>query len=208
MNKEYCVYMHTNKTNNKKYIGMTSLEPKIRWAKGNGYKTQPRFYSDILKYGWSGFTHEIIFDGLSKKEAQAKERELIALCETDNIDKGYNINGNKNKKETRIKQVYCVELDRVFKNQSEAARELNLDSSAIGRCCRGERKTSGGYHWSFLDDIEYRIDTINNKLDDLTNKVSLLLESRELDKKSRELDAEIWRYYHNEALKAEAAAND
>lgn len=47
--------------------------------------------------------------------------------------------------------VYCTELDKTFKDATEASKELNLDSSAILKCCRGERKTCGGYHWKFIN---------------------------------------------------------
>lgn len=47
--------------------------------------------------------------------------------------------------------VYCVELDRVFNDATDAGKELNLDSSAILKCCRGERHTCGGYHWEFIN---------------------------------------------------------
>ena len=33
----YCVYMHTNKTNGKVYVGLTSMELKERWRDGKGY---------------------------------------------------------------------------------------------------------------------------------------------------------------------------
>ena len=44
----------------------------------------------------------------------------------------------------------CVELNTTFENATEASKVLNLDSSAILKCCRGERKTCGGYGWSFI----------------------------------------------------------
>ena len=37
MNK-YCVYKHTNKTNNKVYIGITCRKPEVRWDSGWGYR--------------------------------------------------------------------------------------------------------------------------------------------------------------------------
>ena len=59
-NDTYCVYMHTNKINNKKYVGMTCQRPEKRWNSGNGYKSCTLFYRAIEKYGWDGFEHEII----------------------------------------------------------------------------------------------------------------------------------------------------
>jgi group I intron endonuclease len=49
-----------------------------------------------------------------------------------------------------LTNVYCISLDRTFENATEAGKILNLDSGAILKCCRGERKTCGGYEWSFV----------------------------------------------------------
>ena len=46
--------------------------------------------------------------------------------------------------------VLCVELNTIFENATEAGKKLNLDSSAILKCCRRERKTCGGYGWDFV----------------------------------------------------------
>jgi group I intron endonuclease len=46
--------------------------------------------------------------------------------------------------------VLCIELNTVFENATDAGKKLNLDSSAILKCCRGERKTCGGYRWDFV----------------------------------------------------------
>jgi hypothetical protein len=45
------------------------------------------------------------------------------------------------------KAVRCVELNKVFVSTGEAARALGIDAGDIGRCCKGIRKTCGGYHW-------------------------------------------------------------
>ena len=90
--KRYCVYTHTNKINNKIYVGMTSLKPEQRWNKGQGYSQQPKFYQDIEKYGWDNFIHKIEFENLTKKEEKKKEIELIEKYNTRDETFGYNSN--------------------------------------------------------------------------------------------------------------------
>lgn len=87
----FTVYMHRNKINDKKYIGITSQRPENRWGKGNGYYRNKHFYNSIQKYGWDNFDHIIIAQELSKEEAVKMEKELILKYETTNRDKGYNI---------------------------------------------------------------------------------------------------------------------
>lgn len=89
--KPFVVYCHTNKINNKKYIGITCQELNERFRNGNGYKASPHFYKAIQKYGWDNFTHEIIYSNLSESEAKEKEIELILAYNTRNKDFGYNI---------------------------------------------------------------------------------------------------------------------
>ena len=74
---KYTVYCHTNKINNKKYIGITSQKVEERWRNGKGYSTQPKFYNAICKYGWDNFTHEILISGLDEQEAIELEINLI-----------------------------------------------------------------------------------------------------------------------------------
>ena len=61
-------------------------------------------------------------------------------------------NNNYGTRTKRIsKPVYCVELDRVFDGASQAARELNIDNSDIGKCCKGKLKRAGGYIWEYYN---------------------------------------------------------
>lgn len=85
----YVVYMHTNKINNKKYIGI-SKNYERRWSCGYGYVNNIQFYKDIEQYGWDGFEHTIIENDLCKVDALIVESRLIKQYKTDNIEFGYN----------------------------------------------------------------------------------------------------------------------
>ena len=91
MNNGYIVYKHTS-PNNKVYIGITSQSPERRWRKnGFGYKNHIYFWNAIKKYGWGNFKHEILFSGLTKKEAEQKEIELISYYQSNKAEYGYNL---------------------------------------------------------------------------------------------------------------------
>lgn len=51
------------------------------------------------------------------------------------------------------KQVYCVELDRVFSSIQEAAITTGRSKWGIGMCCSGKQKTAGRYHWKFVEEV-------------------------------------------------------
>lgn len=87
----WCVYMHENRVNGKKYIGITSQKPTRRWANGEGYRMCPRFFNAIQKYGWDAFRHDILFTDLSQQEAERLEVELITKYGTLEKEKGYNL---------------------------------------------------------------------------------------------------------------------
>lgn len=89
--KIYCVYVHTSPSN-KKYVGITCQNPpEKRWLNGKGYNNNKYFSRAISKYGWQNFLHEILFEGLTKEEAERKEIDLIAFYKSNQPDFGYNI---------------------------------------------------------------------------------------------------------------------
>ena len=45
--------------------------------------------------------------------------------------------------------VFCIELNRSFKTQVEAAQILNINKQSIVNCLAGRQKTGGGYHWRY-----------------------------------------------------------
>lgn len=84
----YSVYKHTTPSG-KVYIGITSKNPKRRWD--GRYRSNYHFSNAIQKYGWDSIKHEILYEGLTKEEAESKEIELIAKYDSTNPNKGYNI---------------------------------------------------------------------------------------------------------------------
>lgn len=91
---KYCIYIHTNKINNKKYVGITKTSVNKRWGhNGSGYirRGNTPFARAIKKYGWDNFEHEVVADNLSQEEACNMEVSLIKVLNTCNRDFGYNI---------------------------------------------------------------------------------------------------------------------
>lgn len=86
---EYSVYKHTC-PNGKCYIGITRQKPTTRWGKGKGYNANIHFKRAIDAYGWENIIHEVLYEGLTQKEACDKERELISKYHSNNPQYGYN----------------------------------------------------------------------------------------------------------------------
>ncbi|RGF89502.1 hypothetical protein DXA10_14310, partial [Firmicutes bacterium AM55-24TS] len=123
----YKVYQHTNLNNGKKYIGITQKPVKERWNNGNGYKANKKFYKDIQKYGWDdGFSHEIIKDNLSYKDARNLEKYYITKYDT--VSNGYNnanfneiIKDNLSYKDARnLEKYYITKYDTVSNGYNNA----------------------------------------------------------------------------------------
>ena len=96
MDRQYKVYIHTNKINNKKYIGVTRQLPEQRWKNGKGYVRNEYFYRAIQKYGWDNFEHEVVLVNLTKEQAEMFEVEMIKYYRSNQKEFGYNIEGGGN----------------------------------------------------------------------------------------------------------------
>ena len=157
--KLYCVYMHRNKINDKKYIGITCRKPEHRWGKdGHSYKGQV-FKKAIDKYGWNNFDHVILFNELSAEDAYKKEQELIKLYKSNQKEFGYNLSvggehgstGYLNNSMSVV--VYQYDLDGNFiaeyPSLSEAERVTGISNSSISLCCKGKQMYTGEFQWSY-----------------------------------------------------------
>lgn len=160
MIKQYYVYMHINKINNKKYIGITSRNPNVRFGKnGKGYYNSIVFYNAIQKYGWDNFEHIILFNNLTKKEAEQKEIDLIKEYNTTNRKLGYNMSkggtGGNNKKIKPVKK-YDLQGNYIctYESSAQAALSINGNRTCITHCCKSEKSKYKykNYMWCYEDD--------------------------------------------------------
>lgn len=94
----YTIYAHKNKINGKLYIGQTCQKPEYRWNNGKHYQNCTAFNRAIQKYGWDSFEHIILFQNLTKEEANQLEIELIQQYDTTNREYGYNCQAGGNDK--------------------------------------------------------------------------------------------------------------
>lgn len=172
---KFCVYIHLNVDNQKKYIGITSQLFQDRWNKGNGYFGNNYFYNAIKKYGWDKFKHyaylsekwQEVFEeedtkssySLSLKEALDMEEKLIDICRKkygkENI---YNISaGGEGITGVNDKAVLQFTSSGDFLNKYTSAKnasiETNISYGSITQCCTHKSKSAGGYLWKYLDDV-------------------------------------------------------
>lgn len=147
MEENYIVYMHINKLNGMKYVGLTSCEkPNDRWRNGNGYNNKQYFYYAIQKYGWDNFEHIIIKTGLIKEEAEHMERCLIAKYNTTDKRYGYNIsNGGfsngKHSEETKEKMRKARALIPPRKQSEETRKKISKATSGENNPFYGKHHT-------------------------------------------------------------------
>lgn len=166
MNKDYKLYVHISPSG-KRYYGITGMDIKKRWKSGKGYKKNKHFTNSINKYGWDNFTHEILFNNLTEAEAKLLEQCYIALYDTTNQDKGYNItlggegsNGLKRSEETKQKMREAQKGENnsfygkkhtkeTIKKMSESHKRENLTKETIKKISetnRGKNNSMYGKH--------------------------------------------------------------
>lgn len=127
------------------------------------YKTG-KFLSPIDNHGYkmvilssdgeikAKYIHRLVAEAYIPNPDNLPEVDHINNCRGDNrVNNLQWLTREDNmKKSTNARKVYCVELDKVFESQTQAAKELGLEQTNISKVCRGKLKTTGGYHWTFI----------------------------------------------------------
>ncbi len=115
---------------------------ELKYTKKRG-KVFSALENEILKLNYPiiGLTNELF--ALLPNRTEASIRQQVHRLNLVMVNPQLN----------HYKKVYCTELDRIFNSIEEAYKFANLkDGSSITRCCKGTRKTAGGYHWQYVDE--------------------------------------------------------
>ena len=117
-----------------------------------------------------GTHNERVSKSMKKYMSNPKHREHIS-----NKMKEYMSNPahRENVRQKVSKPVYCVELDRVFESQKEAAAELGIHQNNLSLCCNGKLKTTGGLHWRFATQDDINAHNLRKSLDELARAVKI-----------------------------------
>lgn len=176
------IYCFTNLINNKKYIGSTIQQPNIRYNQHiycafheeSGRYEYP-LYCAIRKYGKENFKYEILFSKeCNEEEIRQIEKEYIlkfnTLCpngynQTSNTKHPLNdIESYKKMSETKRNNAREIaEIDenknkiKVYRSIIDCAEETGLDERKIAAVCRGERSTTKGRKFCFIENNELLI---------------------------------------------------
>ena len=57
----------------------------------------------------------------------------------------------------RNEEVFCRQTDTVYASPTDAAEQLNLSRSKIGRCCNNKEKHTGGYQFCWVKDLSDKV---------------------------------------------------
>lgn len=131
-----------------------SLETRRKLSESHKGRKLPPEIIEKIKQSHLGKT------GYWKNKKRSKE--TIEKMTTNHADmKGENnpFYGKKHTEETiekikktrKRKQVRCIETDIIYESVREAGKILNCNPGNILKCCKGKRKTCGGYHWEYVD---------------------------------------------------------
>jgi group I intron endonuclease len=60
----------------------------------------------------------------------------------------------------RAQTVICLQTRMVYGAASVASEKTGVNANNIRQCCRGERKSAGGYEWKFIYDTAHRNGTL------------------------------------------------
>lgn len=108
--------------------------------------------SDELKELWKDEAHKKVFsENLTRiqHDPEARRKAIEQLKITNNKPEiKAKFSGKSNGKS---KQVQCIETGEIYQCIAEASRKTGAPLNSIAMCCRGERKTAGGYHWKYAE---------------------------------------------------------
>ena len=171
------IYCFTNLINNKQYIGSTINDPQRRYSQHlynarhlEAEKNKYPLYQAINKYGIENFKFEVLLSkDCSEEEIREIERDYIIKYNTlspcgynQTLDTCHPIQDiatykkiSETKRENAKRVIVYDQNENIvgkYRSIADCAEALQISEKHIGSCCRGERLTSNGMKFYWLDD--------------------------------------------------------
>ena len=152
------IYRITNNLNGKFYIGQ-SRDIAYRIKQHNYEANDPNnlahdapLHKDIREYGWDNFSYEVLLE-CKVGELSIKEQELITAASILSKDLLYNRRNDY--VASKIGQ-YTLngKLIKVWNSTKELRDAGFIEIGNITKACRGDIRSSVGYVWRFVEDID------------------------------------------------------
>lgn len=168
----YTVYKHISPSG-KVYVGITKRKPEYRWNHGKNYREdQLLFHRAIKKYGWDNFTHIILYEGLTEKDAKNIEISLIKQYKalgisyniTDGGDGGRGLHGRRKPHTEAAKKKMSESRKGLMAGSKNPMYGRHKTNPAYGKFGKNhpaskpvdQYTTEGVFikHWDCLSDVE------------------------------------------------------
>lgn len=145
------LYKHTKETINK-------MKGKTPWNKGKKVILSNEGRENIVNANkgrtpWNKGKHGVYSKETinkiveSGKKRKGEKRKKLTLEQRKKLSESH-----KGLPSNRKKKVLCIELNKTFDSLEDARKHLGLKSNShISQCCKGKRKTAGGYHWKYAE---------------------------------------------------------
>lgn len=117
--------------------------------------TRKTLFTDVLKCWDDGIRNTVDISKILNLDRHTVQKYLKSAASHGLCD--YNQEeGRKNGREKAYilarKKVICIETKQIFDSIKAAADFIGVTHQSVAAVCRGERKTSRGYHWMFYDE--------------------------------------------------------
>ena len=145
-------YLLTNLITGESYVGLTTQTLHIRGLQHKSRAkcdAQTKLHKNIRTYGWNNFIMEELAEG--DREGHFIT-ELKPELNSDITGKGSNPNKGqiRTANKLRWRKVVCLETGKVYDNLQLAADDTGANRVSINNCCKGVRKTAGGFTWRYV----------------------------------------------------------
>ena len=94
----------------------------------------------------------LIFDSISQASKSLNIKSShISLCCHGKQNKAGGYHWRFVDDQNIVRYICCCETSRLYRTLSEAALATGANASKICECCNGKRKTSGNFHWKYVE---------------------------------------------------------